>query len=93
MDNHRNSTSSQYSNSSSNSGYASSTSQTMMSREPLTQHDELIRYIREAWTKVNKQKLRKQVCNLKSAEPNSFLNEQNQNLYQDAINSYRYRLK
>ncbi|XP_053960322.1 uncharacterized protein LOC129249306 [Anastrepha obliqua] len=49
LDNHRNS--SQYSTSNHNT-YSQ---QSSMSREPPTQHDELIRYIREAWTKVNEQ--------------------------------------
>ncbi|XP_067625566.1 uncharacterized protein [Eurosta solidaginis] len=49
LDNHRNN-SSQYSASNHNA-YSP---QSSMSREPLTQHDELIRYIREAWTKVSK---------------------------------------
>ncbi|XP_055857468.1 MAPK regulated corepressor interacting protein 2 [Episyrphus balteatus] len=31
------------------------TSSSIPTREPLTQHDELIRYIKEAWHKVNEQ--------------------------------------
>lgn len=47
LDNHRNN-SSQYST----TNHSAYSPQSSMSREPLTQHDELIRYIREAWTKV-----------------------------------------
>ncbi|XP_017476315.1 PREDICTED: protein FAM195A isoform X2 [Rhagoletis zephyria] len=49
-DNHRNN-SSQYST----SNHSTYSPQSSVSREPPTQHDELIRYIREAWTKVNEQ--------------------------------------
>ncbi|CAD6996880.1 MAPK regulated corepressor interacting protein 2 [Ceratitis capitata] len=58
LDNHR-SNSSQYSTSNHNAYSPPSA----MSREPLTQHDELIRYIREAWTKVNEQNTPVNYCN------------------------------
>ncbi|XP_037958781.1 nuA4 complex subunit EAF3 homolog [Teleopsis dalmanni] len=60
-DNHRNysSSSSQYSNSTT-TPYSS---QSTVSREPLTQHDELIRYINEAWNKVNSEGSPKVYCN------------------------------
>ncbi|XP_067621304.1 general transcriptional corepressor trfA [Eurosta solidaginis] len=85
LDNHRNN-SSQYSASNHNA-YSP---QSSMSREPLTQHDELIRYIREAWTKVNDQNTPVNYCNesdhqLKNFKPFNLEEYWDQRHYQNSI--------